>query len=186
MANLHEKCKNLEERLVEQQLKTTTLATNNAKDVSDPIRSRDEEEIRRLQFELVRLTTELTSAQSQVSSMERRLDGALRGRLRYKDLWTRALQEVTQLRQEAANATKQELQRREAEVEGLRREQSLFLRDGDTHASLLYKSKGQHNHADSSRLDSGKSPLPFTKYYTVSEVYISVSLLSNLPFQNRL
>ncbi|VDM34894.1 unnamed protein product [Hydatigera taeniaeformis] len=117
LVSLREKCKGLEERLIEQHLKASTAtvgATADAKDVVEQGK-RDDEEIRRLQFELVRLTTELTNAQSQISTMERRLDGALRGRIRYKDLWTRALQEVTRLRQEAASATKQELQRREAE-----------------------------------------------------------------------
>ncbi|KAM7537764.1 hypothetical protein Aperf_G00000076821 [Anoplocephala perfoliata] len=136
LAHLRERYQGLEERLtMEQQLKATAASavpTFDSRRATDQTR-RDEEEIRRLQLELVRLTTELTGAQGQLSSLERRLDGALRGRLRYKDLWTRALQEVARLRQEAANATKQELQRKQAEVEGLRREQSLLLRAGDIH-----------------------------------------------------
>ena len=122
------------------------MSASAAKETSNLATERNGEEIRRLQFELVRLNTELTSVQGQNSSLERRLDWALRGRLRYKDLWTRALQEVTHLRQEAANATKHELQRREAEVECLRREQQhLSLRAGDTRTST------QHNPTDPPR-----------------------------------
>ncbi|EUB62570.1 Centrosomal protein [Echinococcus granulosus] len=171
LAVLREKCKGLEQQLIEHHLKATTTSTTgvtaDTKDGLDQAK-RDEEEIRRLQFELVRLTTELTNAQSQISTMERRLDGALRGRARYKDLWTRALQEVTRLRQEAANATKQELQRREAEVEGLRREQCLLLRAGDTRACLHHDTPAQQNPADPQSLGEAASgnqeevPLPFS------------------------
>ncbi|KAM3184222.1 hypothetical protein ACTXT7_008810 [Hymenolepis weldensis] len=147
---LRERCQGLEERLImEQQLKATaTTATTSAvqsidtREIIDRSK-RDEEEIRRLQFELVRLTTDLTNAQSHIFSLEQRLDGALRGRLRYKDLWTRALQEVTRLRQEATNATKLELQRKEAEVEGLRKEQNLLLRAGS--CMVLQNNPGQSN-----------------------------------------
>ncbi|VDK45130.1 unnamed protein product [Taenia asiatica] len=160
LSALREKCNDLEERLIEQHLQATTVSTvgTNAdtKDGLDQAK-RDDEEIRRLQFELVRLTTELTNAQSQISTMERRLDSALRGRIRYKDLWTRALQEVTRLRQEAANATKQELQRREAEVEGLRREQCLLLRAGDTRTCPYYNTPAQQNSTDPQRLE-GPTP----------------------------
>ncbi|CDS42186.1 centrosomal protein of 120 kDa [Echinococcus multilocularis] len=169
LAVLREKCKGLEERLIEHHLKATTTSTTGVTadtKVGLDQAKRDEEEIRRLQFELVRLTTELTNAQSQISTMERRLDGALRGRARYKDLWTRALQEVTRLRQEAANATKQELQRREAEVEGLRREQCLLLRAGDTRAFLHHDIPARQNPADPQSLGEAASgnqeevPLP--------------------------
>lgn len=159
LAALREKCKDLEERLTEHHLKATTLSTvsTNA-DVKDEMdqAKRDDEEIRRLQLELVRLTTEFTNAQSQISTMERRLDSALRGRIRYKDLWARALQEVTRLRQEAANATKQELQRREAEVEGLRREQCLLLRAGDTRTCPHYNTPAQQNSTGPQRLVCGE------------------------------
>lgn len=147
---LRERCQGLEERLImEQQLKATATTTTTSavqpidtREIIDRSK-RDEEEIRRLQFELVRLTTDLTNAQSQIFSLEQRLDGALRGRLRYKDLWTRALQEVTRLRQEATNATKLELQRKEAEVEGLRKEQNLLLRAGS--CMVLQNNPGQSN-----------------------------------------
>lgn len=156
LAHLRERYQDLEERLtLEQQLKATAasaIPTIDSRGAPDQSR-RDEEEIRRLQLELVRLTTELTGAQGQLSSLERRLDGALRGRLRYKDLWSRALQEVTRLRQEAANATKQELQRKEAEVEGLRREQCLLLRAGDTRlCQTLHNAPVQVNGGHAQRL----------------------------------
>ncbi|KAL5109842.1 hypothetical protein TcWFU_001704 [Taenia crassiceps] len=168
LAALREKCRELEERLIEHHLKATTVSTvgtsADAKDGLDQTK-RDDEEIRRLQFELVRLTTELTSAQSHIAAMERRLDSAMHGRIRYKDLWTRALQEVTRLRQEAANATKQELQRREAEVEGLRREQCLLLRAGDTRTCPHCSTLAQQNVTDPQRLEGstlvGPEGVPF-------------------------
>lgn len=94
--------------------------------------SKEKEEVRKLQLELVRITTELTASQNQLSVTERRLDGALRGRMRYKELWARALHEVARLKQEAETATRNALTRREAELEGLRKEQRFLLHAGDT------------------------------------------------------
>uniref|UniRef100_A0A0X3PVH8 C2 domain-containing protein n=1 Tax=Schistocephalus solidus TaxID=70667 RepID=A0A0X3PVH8_SCHSO len=83
---------------------------------------------RRLQFELVRLNTELAKTRDQLVVTERRLDQALRARARYKELWGRALNEVARLKQEAEANTRQALQRREAEVESWRQR---FLRQDD-------------------------------------------------------
>ncbi|VDO10742.1 unnamed protein product [Rodentolepis nana] len=169
---LRERCRGLEERLtMEQQLKAAALTNTSAVQAIDTREifdrsKRDGEEIRRLQFELVRLTTELTNAQGQLSSLEQRLDVALHGRLRYKDLWTRALQEVTRLRQEATNATKLELQRKEAEVEELRREQNLLLRTGS--CMILQNNPGQSNGDYAQRSNS--------RFYDITLILVMLSI----------
>ncbi|VDN11726.1 unnamed protein product [Dibothriocephalus latus] len=76
----------------------------------------EESATRRLQFELVRLNTELAKTRDQLSVTERRLDQALRARARYKELWGRALNEVARLKQESEANTRQALQRKEAEI----------------------------------------------------------------------
>ncbi|VDD80542.1 unnamed protein product [Mesocestoides corti] len=136
LSQLREKYHDLVEKVAIEQRRPQTVSqeaagTSSTSGVEEQVR-REQEEVRRLQFELVRVTTELTSAQGQIAATARRLDAALRGRLRYKELWTRALHEVARLRQEAENTTKHALQRREAEVEGLRKEYRLLVHGGDT------------------------------------------------------
>ncbi len=141
MAQLRERCQTLELQLMEDRSKPPPPRTPpspskaEAHKETEEALKKEKEEVRKLQLEMVRLTTELTTTQNAQSVTERRLEGALRGRLRYKELWTRALHEVARLKQDAEANTRNALQRREAEVEGLRREQRFLLNAGDAGAS---------------------------------------------------
>lgn len=106
--------------MLKQKTIRSTETTKSIGSASLPLPSTASEEMSRLQFEIVRLSTELTSCREQLNAAERRLDQSQRGRLRYKDLWSRALREVARLRADAEETTRTTLQRRDAEVEGLR------------------------------------------------------------------
>ncbi|KAA3676481.1 centrosomal protein CEP120 [Paragonimus westermani] len=116
----HSKCVDLEQEVSALRSRLTELDGRLRTSKQDMSNTGCVATVSEYQLQLAQVTAELAKLRGTLVETEKRLDEANRGRMRYKQLWSRALHEVARLKQEAESNARQTLAKREAELEHLR------------------------------------------------------------------